>query len=143
MRAKSHMKAEWRPLGRGELDHERLWLMVSAAGGVCAGAAWQLGVRPPPCLFHLVTGIPCPGCGSTRAILQLVQGHVAAALFFNPLATLAAFLLAVYCVYAALVLVFGWPRLRLSVPGLWGRLLRAAILAAIAANWWWVIAHGM
>ena len=28
-----------------------------------------------PCLFHTVTGYYCPGCGGTRAVCALFQGH--------------------------------------------------------------------
>ena len=40
----------------------------------------------PPCIFHRVTGLWCPGCGATRAMHQLVHGNLAAAFHFNPLA---------------------------------------------------------
>jgi hypothetical protein len=33
-----------------------------------------------PCMFHEVTGIPCPGCGMTRAVLCLLRGELAEAL---------------------------------------------------------------
>jgi hypothetical protein len=39
----------------------------------------------PPCLFHSLTGIYCPGCGATRALYQIVHGHPAAAFAMNPL----------------------------------------------------------
>ena len=42
----------------------------------------------PDCLFHTLTGLHCPGCGSTRAVHQLLQGHVGAALALNPLLVL-------------------------------------------------------
>ena len=37
----------------------------------------------PPCPFHALTGLYCPGCGSLRAIHQLLHGHVGAALRLN------------------------------------------------------------
>jgi len=37
----------------------------------------------PRCLFHQVTGLLCPGCGSLRAVHQLLHGHVATAFHFN------------------------------------------------------------
>ena len=40
----------------------------------------------PPCPLHELTGLWCPGCGSTRALHQLLHGHLAMAFRFNPLA---------------------------------------------------------
>ena len=37
----------------------------------------------PPCLFHKMTGLYCPGCGSTRAAHALLHGDVIAALGYN------------------------------------------------------------
>lgn len=37
-----------------------------------------------PCLFHLLTGLDCPGCGSTRLILNLAKGNVIEAFHSNP-----------------------------------------------------------
>jgi len=37
----------------------------------------------PPCPFHALTGLDCPGCGSTRALHALLHGHVGAAINFN------------------------------------------------------------
>ena len=38
----------------------------------------------PPCLFKTMFGAPCPGCGSLRAMHQLLHGNVAAAWSLNP-----------------------------------------------------------
>jgi hypothetical protein len=40
----------------------------------------------PACPFHAVTGLPCPGCGMTRAFLLLGQLRIDAALSAHPLA---------------------------------------------------------
>ena len=37
----------------------------------------------PVCAFHRTTGLLCPGCGSLRALHQLLHGHFAAAFHFN------------------------------------------------------------
>ncbi len=42
----------------------------------------------PTCLFHSTTGLLCPGCGSLRAMHQLLHGHLLAALRFNALLVL-------------------------------------------------------
>ncbi len=39
----------------------------------------------PPCIFHAMTGLYCPGCGSTRALYCLIHGDLGAAFRFNPL----------------------------------------------------------
>ena len=43
----------------------------------------------PLCAFHEVTGLYCPGCGSTRCLHSLLNGDMAAALGYNPLTVLA------------------------------------------------------
>ena len=40
----------------------------------------------PACPFHTASGLPCPGCGMTRALLLLGQLRIGAALAAHPLA---------------------------------------------------------
>ena len=42
----------------------------------------------PPCPFHLLTGLYCPGCGTLRALHQLLHGNLPQALHMNPLMVL-------------------------------------------------------
>ena len=44
------------------------------------------GAGVPVCLFQAMSGLPCPGCGLTRALSSLVQGHPAAAFSYHPFA---------------------------------------------------------
>jgi len=39
----------------------------------------------PFCFFHRITGLQCPGCGSLRAMHQLLHGNVGAAFHYNAL----------------------------------------------------------
>jgi len=61
---------------------------------VLSGAAVLYSFEPgvargyPPCPLHLVTGLYCPGCGSLRALHQLLHGHVTRAFSLNPLLVL-------------------------------------------------------
>ena len=49
------------------------------------------------CVFHWLTGRPCPLCGLTRAVFELAKGHWRTAAGFNALSPLAvAMLLAVF-----------------------------------------------
>jgi len=36
------------------------------------------------CIFRTVTGIPCPSCGTSRAIIQLSQGDLWGSFLMNP-----------------------------------------------------------
>lgn len=38
-----------------------------------------------PCLFRLFTGIPCPGCGLTRAYKSFMRGDIKQAFYYHPL----------------------------------------------------------
>jgi len=42
------------------------------------------GAGIPVCLFHSLTGLPCPGCGLTRAFSSLLHGQVGAAFAYHP-----------------------------------------------------------
>ncbi len=43
----------------------------------------------PPCPFYALTGLFCPGCGTTRMLYYLVHGEVWASFRQNPLAFVA------------------------------------------------------
>jgi len=63
-------------------------------GCAAAGAGILFSFDPdrygfyPVCYFHAITGLNCPGCGSTRAIHQLLHGNVLAAARLNLLVVL-------------------------------------------------------
>lgn len=87
------------------------------------------------CLFRRLSSHPCPTCGSTRVVLDLVHGAWLEALRLNPMVTL------------GLVSGCGWLALRLlsgrSLKALWSPRERLGAvllgLAAILANWVWVL----
>lgn len=43
----------------------------------------------PPCLFHALTHLYCPGCGTTRALHALLHGEPVLAVRMNPLTVIA------------------------------------------------------
>lgn len=66
------------------MDGPRARRTVVALGLVALGLAFALA-GPPVCPTALFFGIPCPGCGLTRATLALLHGDLGAALHFHPL----------------------------------------------------------
>lgn len=53
---------------------------------------------PLPCMWYLLTGFYCPGCGAGRACYFLLHGKVMQAFSYNPLMVI---LLPFFCLYAA------------------------------------------
>lgn len=70
----------------------------------------------PRCVFHAVTGLACPGCGSLRAAHSFLHGDFATAFRFNPLL----FVL-------------------LPLAGLAWLAYRPASLSAVPAKWIWAL----
>lgn len=99
---------------------------------VCDPAASRLF---PPCLFHKLTGLYCPGCGSLRALHSLLNGHLKAALSLNPLMVLC--LPFVLYAFAAQALQYFFnikiPTLFLKARYIWA-IFAIIILYAIARN---------
>ena len=42
-------------------------------------------LRLPPCMFRVLTGLPCPFCGLTTAFIHMGHGQIKAALVAHPL----------------------------------------------------------
>jgi hypothetical protein len=67
----------------------RLSAIIGSAAAVGLALVWRFDPAQvhffPPCLFHALTGLQCPGCGSTRALHHLLHGDVGGALRLNPL----------------------------------------------------------
>ena len=65
----------------------------------------------PVCIFRLLTGFTCPGCGCTRAMHQILHGHFLNAFMLNPLFLVAIpFLLFALIRYSVVVMSGGVPR---------------------------------
>ena len=71
---------------------------------IILGGIFYLKVLSPmfnihiPCIFKKVTGLDCPGCGMTRAILALLDGDIYQAFRWNMLVFILAPLIALYLV---------------------------------------------
>ena len=86
----------------------------------------------PRCPFLLLTGLQCPGCGTQRALHQLLHLHIGEAFRYNAMMVMAIPLL--LFLLAAELLKDGHPRLyRASIsPALSWTVLAAVLL-------WWVL----
>jgi len=122
------------------MDFEQLWLGLIALAGLAAAAWVHLGLKTSPCLFHSLTGLPCPTCGGTRCVINLLNGHFAAAFAWNPMVFLGAAAAAAYALYALAAIMFRLPRVRLSMlTSTEAHVTRIVVAAVLAANWIYLI----
>ncbi|MBS6196176.1 MAG: DUF2752 domain-containing protein [Clostridiales bacterium] len=72
------------------------WCLIALAG---LGWLWLqvAGISPerlirlmPPCVFRSMVGLYCPGCGGTRAVLELLRGHILQSVWYHPIVVYAA-----------------------------------------------------
>lgn len=67
----------------------RLFLVIIGLSAAGLMLGFLLLNYPPdeyfyvPCIFHVTTGLHCPGCGSTRAIASFMKGDIAMGLKNN------------------------------------------------------------
>lgn len=127
------------PVGRLPLG-----AVFGAIGGLGAFGVGLLGLDRlpfPVCLLKAVTGLPCPTCGSTRALGRLLHLDFAGALAMNPLATGGLVVLAAWALLDLSLLPRG-RALDVEIGRPLGRWVRFAAVAAILANWIYLLAAG-
>jgi hypothetical protein len=111
---------------------------------LAATAVWLLGLDRLPltlCLFKGFTGLPCPTCGSTRALAHLFELDVAGALRMNPFTTVVAVVVAAWAA-ADLALLPRGQALGVEVSARAARALRAGAAVLFLASWVYLLAAG-
>jgi hypothetical protein len=119
-----------------------VWALAAIAtwGGLVLAAGWieaRTGRIPETCVFHALTGRPCPTCGSTRALQALVGGRPLEALALNPLVVVAGGLACVLLLVR--IAIARGPVLALNP---WERRISLGLGAlAVGLNWAWLLAQ--
>ncbi|MEI6219564.1 MAG: DUF2752 domain-containing protein [bacterium] len=120
---------------RPETGSSKIPLDIILACGALAVLFLSMAISPDHlpaiqlCMFRHWTGLPCPGCGITRAFCAIGHGELRAAWDYNPLSL---------PFYAAAIGLLFLPLIRWKLPDLWNRLniffwlARGAVLLVIA-----------
>jgi len=132
------------PLPRAALLQPEKLILLCSAAVLVAGLWWCAIVAATGgvswCTWKTVSGLPCVGCGGTRAMLSLAGGQWTEAWLLNPGVAAALLGLVVVNLYAATVLIF---RLEPWRPrAVWLGRWRWWIGAAVLANWIYLLAAG-
>mgnify|MGYP003543483878 CR=1 FL=1 len=125
----------------GQLPLGAIFGVIAVVATVAVGVLQLDHLGFPVCLFKAMTGLPCPACGSPRALGRLFAQDLSGAFAMNPLVTIGAFVLVPWAV-ADLVLLTRGRALDVSVAPSAGLWLRMAAVAAVAVNWVWLVASG-
>jgi hypothetical protein len=137
------------------INRRKLYTLLSVA--LMAGYIWlffELATNPGGkddtpgvCLFKSVTHVPCPSCGSTRAILALVQGDIGKSLSINPFG----FLLAALMLITPFWIIFDLITRRKTLLDsyrqiesvLRKRFVAVPLILLVLINWIWNISKGL
>jgi len=118
---------------------------LGAAGGAWLLCAGTVGAGLTPCPFKLVTGIGCPACGSTRAVLALFEGRDP--LQYNPVGLVTFAVAVMALVLMAVDLARGSDRLLRywTCAEHWLRKPPVALTVCVllVANWAWTLSKGL
>lgn len=110
---------------------------ITLAGLAALFAA--LYAKALPCMFAKVTHHPCPGCGSTRAVLALLHGDLHDVVRYNPFGPAMAVLMGIFGVQAFTSMV-KYGDFRLAGEGRLGRSMKLVFLGvAIFELGLWIV----
>jgi hypothetical protein len=108
-------------------------MQAAVIAGLLGAAALTDPTRPLPfevCVFHRLTGLPCPTCGMTRAVCHAVHGHWAQSVAWHPAGLILAAGLAGWMLWAAAEASRGQP----IAGNLQRRLAKALIIAGVGVS---------
>jgi hypothetical protein len=93
----------------------------------------------PSCAFMGLLGVPCPTCGSTRAVLHLSHGEIASALTMNPIVTLVIVFAVLFFFYSLITLIFDFRRIGFVFAERDKNTVRITAVLLLLAQWGWLL----
>jgi hypothetical protein len=117
-----------------------VYALIAAASFVVARFYPVLDIHYE-CPLRLLAGVPCATCGMTHAFVHLAHGRPAEALLWSPLGTALAAGAWAFAAADLVRLAAGWPLPAVSART--ARRVAFAGLAALLANWAFLLLHGL
>lgn len=125
-------------------------VLLAGAGGF-AWLGYSLLTHKPlgggVCLIRQVTGVPCPSCGTTRAIDALLHGHFAESVLLNPFGLLVFGAMVLFPLWVLVDLVSGKQSFfyfyRRVEKILQKKIIAIPLVILVLFNWIWNIFKGL
>ena len=95
----------------------------------------------PGCVFHTLTGFPCPTCGSTRAFSALIDGELLSAWRLQPLFVSACIICAL-CALRAMIAKITDKRIFVQLTHQDRLFIRLALVVLIVIDWIYLLSAG-
>jgi hypothetical protein len=115
-----------------------VWGPIAVLFIITAGFFKNIAPRLPNCVFHEITGFPCPTCGGTRSLIALSQFDLVSSFMYNPLVLLFA---AGLIVFSTLFLIGAVTKksFKIALTERWKKAIRYAVIALFVFNWLFLI----
>jgi hypothetical protein len=126
-----------------------LLLSISLVGYAWVG--WNVAedsATPTACLLKAATHLPCPSCGTTRALILLMDGEIRGSLLVNPFGVVLALALVIVPLWVVIdTLRRGDTLFRFYVAAerqlAQNKWISVPAIAVVLLNWFWNIAKGL
>ncbi len=137
------------------MSRSRLYTVVMLACAVGSTWLWIQSASLLPaltgdnstCLIKSISGVPCPSCGTTRSILELLDGHFITSLQWNPMGLIVLLIMVISPVWILIDLLFKkesflrfYGRAENHLKSKW---IAIPAIGLVIINWIWNICKGL
>lgn len=95
------------------------------------------------CVFKFISNNPCPSCGTTRSVIQIIQGQFMEALLLNPIGYIVFFILLICPIWIMTDLVMtqnSFYHFYLRIEQIVKiKTIKFSVIILILLNWYWNI----
>lgn len=118
-----------------------VWGPIAVLVIITAGIIRNIAPHLPVCIFHEITGFPCPTCGGTRSVIALSRLDLVSSLNLNPLVPVFTLGLIIFSLFFLFGMVTG-RSLKIDLTERGKRTVRYSAIGMILANWIFLILAG-
>jgi hypothetical protein len=122
----------WPRIPAWSIGFVALWALIVIIARI---VEWRTGTDLDTCLFHRLTGHPCPTCGTTRGLLAMARGDWKRSFLWNPLTMGGAVLVFAGSIGRAITA----KTITLQMSQRERRLFLTIFLVLLGLNWTWLI----